>query len=79
MLVSFFEALVKPSKPGPMTILGRWCGPWYSKSCNVMNKGWLADADNSVWDGPPPKVDDTPVDQEKSRAATSNYKSVNNT
>ena len=40
----------------PATRLGRWCGPWYNKACNAMNKGWLADMDNSVWDAPPPKA-----------------------
>ena len=78
MLFSFFEALMKPPKSGPMTVLGRWCGPWYSKSCNVMNKGWLADADNSLWYRPPPKVDDAPIYEGRPKIAgtTSNYEPV---
>ena len=39
---------------GPKTLLGRWCGPWYSPACDAMNKGWLADVDNSAWSPPPP-------------------------
>ena len=42
MLFKFF-------RPGPYTMLGRWCGPWYNPACNAMKKGELADIDNSVW------------------------------
>lgn len=38
---------------GPSSILGRWCGPWYSKSCDQMRKGALADHDNSACTAPP--------------------------
>ena len=41
---------------GPKTTLGRWCGPWYTPTCDVMSKGRFADADNSVWNLPPPKA-----------------------
>ena len=35
------------------TRLGRWCGPWYSNSCNTVLKGWLNDHDHSVWNHAP--------------------------
>lgn len=51
MLARMRKAFVKRASPN--TILGRWCGPWYNETCDVMRKGRLADMDNSVWNAPP--------------------------
>ena len=45
------------SHHSPLTLLGRWCGPWYKTTCDVMKKGSFADIDNSVWTKPPPRSD----------------------
>ena len=61
----------RPSRYPAMTQLGRWCGQWspqYATTCKPMQKGWLSDVDNSVWNAPPPKG--KPYDDKENDDAT---------